>query len=248
MPFGSRRISSWEAAATKARPSSISRLGNGILKTGITGFRRGGSIVLGPNQNSTPQTYSFSGDIASLAGPDSQGTLSHFMGSANPNIVIGANSAGPAGTHNIFRDTPLNPTEDNNTLQNQLGATYHVGIGSGPIEPIVGQNSATLHGFAAGFAQQPGGGAPHILGNFSPSDVTLISTLDAARNTLTASFEGRRRSLCRIRCTILVSATLAGRPLSTTVPSLQSRRKADRAFPRSILRASRLRRSRIAIR
>ena len=158
-------------------------LGEWSAEGGITGFRRGGSIVLGPNE-APPQTYSFSGDIASLAGPNSQGMLSSFMGSANPNIVIGADST---GTHNIFRDTPLNPTEDNNTLQNQLGATYHVGVGSGPIEPIVGQDSATLHGFAAGFAQQPGGGAPHILGNVSPGDVTL--SLDAARNTLTASFK-----------------------------------------------------------
>jgi hypothetical protein len=55
-------------------------LGEWDPQTGITGFRRGGSIVLG-GEESSPQTFSFSGDIASLAGPDSQGNLSHFMGS-----------------------------------------------------------------------------------------------------------------------------------------------------------------------
>ncbi len=86
-------------------------LGEWDPEGGITGARRGGSIVLGPN-DSASQTYSFSGDIASLAGPDSDGTLSHFMGSDNPNIVIGADST---GSHDIFRDTPLNPTDFNDT-------------------------------------------------------------------------------------------------------------------------------------
>ncbi len=83
-------------------------LGEWDPQTGITGFRRGGSIVLGPNESSTQQTYSFSGDVASLAGPNG----SHFLGSQNPNIVIGADSTGNG--HNIFRDTPLNPISGDN--------------------------------------------------------------------------------------------------------------------------------------
>ncbi|HMK40944.1 MAG TPA: hypothetical protein VK451_05245, partial [Methyloceanibacter sp.] len=42
-------------------------LGNWNAQDGITGSRRGGSIVLG-GEESSPQTFSFSGDIASLAG------------------------------------------------------------------------------------------------------------------------------------------------------------------------------------
>ena len=71
---------------------------------GLTGARRGGSSVAGEN----PQDYSFSGDIARLAGPDSEGALPHIMGTENPNIVIGFDST---GTHNVGRDNPLNPPE-----------------------------------------------------------------------------------------------------------------------------------------
>ena len=47
-------------------------------------------------------TFAFTGDIASLAGPDG----AHFMGEGNPNIVIGFDST---GTHDIGRDIPLDP-------------------------------------------------------------------------------------------------------------------------------------------
>jgi hypothetical protein len=152
-------------------------LGEWSAEGGITGARRGGSIVLGPNA----QTYSFSGDIASLSGPDGSGTRHHFMGTDNPNIVIGFDST---GTHNIGRDNPLNPTDDD--IEDQSGATYHVGIGSGPVQPVEQQTLVQLKGFAAGFAQHPQG-SPDIVANFSPSDVTL--NFDAATNTMTSSFK-----------------------------------------------------------
>ena len=211
-------------------------LGEWSAQGGITGFRRGGSIVLGPNENSAPQTYSFSGDIASLAGPDSQGTLSQFMGSDNPNIVIGANST---GTHNIFRDTPLNPIygeNGNSRIDQQTGATYHVGIGSGPIQPIVGQHSATMQGFAAGFAQHPGSGSSDFVANFSPSDLTL--NFDATTNTMTGSFKLKqvtpsvldsfKRCSTAARNSTSASAAMAVPPSSTTTPSLRSRKQMER--------------------
>ena len=46
--------------------------------------------------------FAFTGDIASLAGPDG----SHFLGKDDPNIVIGLDST---GTQNIGRDIPLDP-------------------------------------------------------------------------------------------------------------------------------------------
>jgi hypothetical protein len=151
-------------------------LGEWSAEDGITGARRGGSIVLGENA----QTYSFSGDIASLDGPDGSGTDHHFMGTDNPNIVIGFDST---GSHNIGRDNPLNPTDD---IENQSGATYHVGIGSGPVQPVEQQTLVALKGFAAGFAQDPQGNSD-IVANFSPSDVTL--NFDAATNTMTSAFK-----------------------------------------------------------
>jgi len=158
-------------------------LGEWDPQTGITGFRRGGSIVLGP-EGDTENTYSFSGDIASLAGPDSNGTLSHFMGSANPNIVIGADTTG-TGDHTIFRDTPLSPTDFNDTVQEQSGATYHVGVGQ-VTDLQHTQTLDSLSGFAAGFAGHPDGSSDYVA-NFSPSDVTL--TFDATTNTMTGTFK-----------------------------------------------------------
>ena len=111
-------------------------------------------MVSGPRWEPDPQTYSFTGDIASLAGPDSTGALSHFMGSDNPNLVIGFDST---GTHNIGRDNPLNPGDS--TIENQSGATYHIGVGTRLFRRPLAQNTDTFHGYAAGFAQQPAAAA-----------------------------------------------------------------------------------------
>jgi hypothetical protein len=151
--------------------------------TGVSGMRRGGSMVSEDQDgNSVPQTYSFTGDIASLAGPNNDGALSHFMGSDNPNLVIGFDST---GTHNIGRDNPLNPPAGS-SIENQSGATYHIGVGGPPIEEPLDQNTDVLHGYAAGLAQQAGSNRVTPLVNMSPSDVTL--SLNAAANTMTASF------------------------------------------------------------
>jgi hypothetical protein len=153
-------------------------LGTWDAETGLFGARGGGSSVAGGN----PQDYSFSGDIASLAGPDGEGALSHFMGTQNPNIVVGFDST---GTHNIGRDTPLNPP-DGSTVESQSGSTYHVGIGNTG-EPAGEVTGGTLKGFAAGLGQHPGDGKPTIIGNLSVKD--LVLTLDAQTNSLTASMQ-----------------------------------------------------------
>ncbi|MGV1014473.1 MAG: FecR family protein, partial [Methyloceanibacter sp.] len=142
-------------------------LGEWSVNSGLTGARRGGSDV--------DDAYSFSGDIASLAGPDE----GHFLGSENPNLVVGFDST---GTHNIGRDTPLN--ENNADIQDQSGSTYHIGVGTGSLDDLQ-QTGGTFTGYAAGFAQQPGHGAPRTLLNTSPSGVSIV--LDAETNTMTAS-------------------------------------------------------------
>ena len=155
-------------------------LGEWDPQTGITGARRGASIVLGSGEGSTPRPIASAATSRASAGPDG----SHFLGSDNPNIVIGADSTGDG--HNIFRDTPLNPTEDNASPENQSGATYHVGIGEAR-DDVPTQTSGTLNGFAAGFAQHPGSSGSDIVANFSPSDVTL--NFNATTNTMTAAFK-----------------------------------------------------------
>ncbi len=158
-------------------------LGEWDPTTGLTGERRGGSMVAYDLTGAAnPQTYSFTGDIASLAGPDSTGALSHFMGApgSNPNLVIGFDST---GTHNIGRDAPLNPV--NPSVENQSGATYHIGVGGAPIAEPLAQTTATFKGYAAGLAQQRGSSNVATLVNLSPNDVSI--SLDAETNTMTAS-------------------------------------------------------------
>ena len=65
-----------------ARPipssASLSAIGR---QEGLKGYTRGGLINLGT---------AFSGNVASRAGPDSEGSFSHFMGTGKPNIVVGS--------------------------------------------------------------------------------------------------------------------------------------------------------------
>ena len=165
---------------------------------GLVGARRGGANVDVSYQNNcnpcngppTPTTtreaLAFTGDIATLAGPPPNGSSvgPTFMGTANPNMVIGIDST---GTHNIGRDIPLfNP---DSAAQNS-GATYHVGIGA--LAPTVGtQTGGTVNGYAAGVINLSPGS---LQGNDSPvnglasqssNDVTI--SFDATSNTLSAT-------------------------------------------------------------
>ena len=155
-------------------------LGEWDPASGLTGARRGGSSLLTDTQadgpESGPQSYTFSGDIASLKGPNG----STFLGTTDhPNVVLGFDST---GTHNIGRDQPLN--DNDTTIENQSGSAYHIGIGTDTLAGTQQDNVEGFKGFAAGIGQSPGGDA-HILGNFSPDEVTL--TLDKAANTMSAS-------------------------------------------------------------
>ncbi|WP_158007426.1 FecR family protein [Methyloceanibacter stevinii] len=144
-------------------------LGEWSPEGGIQGSRRGGSDLDG-------EDYSFTGDIASLEGPDG----GHFLGAddALPNAVL---TLGGPGTENAGRDTPLNG--DTSPIE-QSGATYHVAAGTEAIEGSE-TSSGTFTGFAAGFSQRAGNNELRSLVNNSADEVVL--ELDSPTNTLTAS-------------------------------------------------------------
>ena len=76
------------------------------------------------------------------------------------------------------------PLNNNGTsVANQSGATYHIGVGTGTQE--ITQTGGTIKGYAAGFAQEPGNGAPRTLVNTSSNGVSIV--LNAATNTMSAS-------------------------------------------------------------
>ena len=168
-------------------------LGEWTPETGLTGMRRGGSHVditqnnpcepqCGPT--TTRESYAFTGDIASLAGPDG----AHFMGEGNPNVVVGLDST---GTHNIGRDIPLDP--NSTPLENQVGATYHVGVGGDAVPYTQSfQGDAPKHGYAAGMVESKvptGTSFVNAVASTSADDLTL--SLDSASNTVNASITVR---------------------------------------------------------
>ncbi len=151
---------------------------------------------------------------------------SHFLGTGNPNLVIGLDST---GTHNIGRDNPLNPTEY--PIENQSGATYHIGVGA-PIPEPLAQTGGTFQGYAAGFAQQPGSNSVPRLSICRRA--TSLCLLNAATNTMTASLHLGDGDCCRIRNTISNSAAQVARPLSTTTSSRPSRPPSGRVTETTI--------------
>ena len=161
----------------------------GVANGGLVGARRGGSHVdittmpctyeCGPVINR--ESFAFTGDIASLAGPDG----SHFLGKNQPNIVIGFDST---GSHNIGRDIPLDP--GSSSIANQSGSTYHIGVGLGVLQPPQAQTfttASTFNGYAAGIVQSkvPADNFGNVVASRSPDDFGI--TFDKTTNTLSAS-------------------------------------------------------------
>ena len=154
---------------------------------GLVGARRGGSSVnvttlpcpgLQCGPTTTREAFAFTGDIASLAGPDG----SHFLGKDEPNIVIGFDST---RTRNIGRDIPIRP--NSSSVENQSGSTYHIGIGvdagSQPEQTLSGQ----LNGYAAGALQSeiPSSEFINVVASTSPNDFNI--NFNKATNTLFAN-------------------------------------------------------------
>ena len=129
----------------------------GVANGGLAGARRGGASVDFDTCNAgciNREQFAFTGDIASLAGPDG----SHFLGKNEPNIVIGFDST---GTHNIGRDIPLVPIETGEDalpipqqVENQSGSTYHIGVGHGAVPNGESQTlQGPIQGYAAGLVE-----------------------------------------------------------------------------------------------
>ena len=155
-------------------------LGEWDFETGLTGVRRGGSHVSQPCEGDcapSRESYAFTGDIASLEGPDG----AHFMGTDNPNVVVGLDST---GTHNIGRDAPLNP--DSTPMENQVGATYHVGVGGNPTTPTQSLQGEK-QGYAAGMVESKvPTGTTFVNPVASTSSDDLKLEFDQTTNTLQA--------------------------------------------------------------
>ena len=149
---------------------------------GLIGVRRGGASVDIDTCNDgciNREAVAFTGDIATLSGPDGQG---HFLGKDNPNIVIGFDSTNP--NHNIGRDTPLDPSST--PVQNQTGSTYHVGVGVGTLPQQQQTFNGEFQGYAAGIVQSevPSGGFTNVVAGTTPDDFTI--NFNPATNSLSA--------------------------------------------------------------
>jgi hypothetical protein len=159
----------------------------GVENGGLVGERRGGAAVdfdyevCQSNEcwtDTRREAFAFTGDIASLKGPDG----SHFMGSNEPNMVIGFDST---GTHNIGRDSPLDP--DRSSVEDQSGSTYHIGVGLGTLPAQDQTLNGEYKGYATGIVQSevPQGGFANVVASRSPDDFGI--TFDNTSNTLAAS-------------------------------------------------------------
>jgi hypothetical protein len=153
---------------------------------GLVGARRGGASVdftyhnecepqCGPTTKR--EAFAFTGDIASLAGPDD----SHFLGADEPNIVIGLDST---GTHNIGRDIPLSP--NSSSVENQSGATYHIGVGAGTVQTPPQTLNGELKGYAVGMVKSeiPASNFLNVVASTSPDDFKI--NFNSTTNTLSA--------------------------------------------------------------
>jgi hypothetical protein len=151
---------------------------------GLIGTRRGGSQIDVTGCGGDCQqreAYSFTGDIASLGAPDG----SHFLGTGDPNIVVGADST---ITHNIDRDTPLDP--DSSSVQEQSSATYHVGTGQ-EVDPGSQTLQGSYSGYATGLVQSelPASGFINVVAGQSTDDFTI--SFDPQTNSLMADMTVR---------------------------------------------------------
>ena len=154
---------------------------------GLVGERRGGSQIAIPmgcqaQCVGSRAAYAFTGDIASLA--NSEGA--HFLGTENPNIVIGFDST---GTHNIGRDVPLDPGSA--PVQETSGSTYHVGIGQSDAQTSTQTLTGSYSGYATGIVQSevPATSFQNVVASTSADDLTI--TFDPVTNTLAGSITVR---------------------------------------------------------
>ena len=192
-------------------------LGEWSRTTGLQGARRGGSALLTDPQieNDEPglrqcaQKYSFSGDIASLAGPDG----GHFLGAddENPNLVVGIDSTGTptisAGTSRSILMEPRLRTS---------WARPTISVSAPERRTTLEQTSRHVHRAMPQALRRSRATALRVRSpSTSPNGVSIV--LNAATNTMSASLHvgdvGDAGLLAmlfrRIRDTILNSAAIS---------------------------------------
>ena len=155
---------------------------------GLIGARRGGSqLDVSINDNcegdcAKREALAFTGDIATV----SNGSGDHFLGTENPNFVIGFDTT---GSHNVGQDIPLDPSS--RTAEERSGSTYHVGIGrNGWLQPTQ-TLSGSYSGYATGMVQSevPATSFQNVVASTSPDDLTV--NFDPVANSLSGSITVR---------------------------------------------------------
>ena len=188
-------------SASRSRNSYINvALGGVDPETGgLVGQRRGGSHIGVPIISSSisncdgecvvnevppraQEAYAFSGNVATLGGPDG----SHFLGDDNPNMVIGFDST---ESHVIGQSTPLVP--DSQTPEQKSGSAYHIGIGKNGYQMPTQTLSGPYSGYATGLVQSeiPASNFQNTVASTSSDDVTI--DFSAGSNTLSGSITVR---------------------------------------------------------
>ena len=110
----------------------------------------------------------------------------HFLGTENPNIVIGFDTT---GSRNVGQNIPLDPSSQ--TAEERSGSTYHVGIGrNGWLQPTQ-TLSGSYSGYATGMVQSevPATSFQNVVASTSPDDLTV--NFDPVANSLSGSITVR---------------------------------------------------------
>jgi hypothetical protein len=128
------------------------------------------------------EALAFTGDLATL----SNGSGDHFLGTETPNIVVGFDTT---GNHNVGRDIPLDP--GSSSVEDQSGATFHVGIGRNGWQQPTQTLSGSYSGYATGMVQSevPATSFQNVVRSTSPDDLTIH--FDPVANSLGGSLAVR---------------------------------------------------------
>jgi hypothetical protein len=153
---------------------------------GLIGARRGGSqldVLVNCDGDCTKrEALAFTGDLATVA----NGSGDHFLGTENPNFVIGFDTT---GSHNVGQDSPLDP--GSRPVEEQSGSTYHVGIGRNGWQQPTQTLSGSYSGYATGMVQSevPATSFQNVVASTSPDDLTV--NFDPVANSLSGSITVR---------------------------------------------------------
>jgi hypothetical protein len=159
-----------------------SHIGVPIISSNSISYCDGPCNTVNEGPSRAQEAYAFSGNIATLSGPDG----SHFLGTENPNMVIGFDST---ESHVIGQSTPLVPGSQ--TPEQKSGSAYHIGIGRNGYQLPTQNLSGPYSGYATGMVQSeiPASAFQNQVASASPDDLTI--TFNPVANTLSGSITVR---------------------------------------------------------